>query len=326
MNDGGLNRRQACAALGMAATATVTRSFAQDFPRQPLKMLVGFSAGGGADTVARLINPYLAKTLGQAVYVDNRPGVGGNLAAQLLAKAPPDGHTIMMGTIAALAINQHLYGARLGFDPEADLAPVTNVVDSCNVLIVGANSRFTSMQQIAQAGKTGQLTYGSSGPGTAGHLCGVLFNAATGANLLHVPYKSGGALMTAVLSNEIDVTFASGVTAVPQIAGGKVRALGVTTATRAAALPQVPTMEELGLRGFVSNNWHGIVAPAKTPPAVLAKLNRAICDVLRLPEVVLKLQAMAFEPSPMTPEEFQAFMRAERVKWGKIVKDSGATA
>ncbi len=322
-----MNRRQACATLAVAAASPAAiPAPAQDFPSQPLKMLVGFTAGGGADTVARLINPYLAKALGQPVYVDNRPGVGGNIAAQLLARAPADGHTIMMGTIAALAINQHLYGSRLGFDPESDLASVTNVVDSCNVLIVGTKSRFTSVPQIAQAARLGQLSYGSSGPGTAGHLCGVLFNAATGTSLLHVPYKSGGGLMTAVLSGEVDVTFASGVTALPQIAGGKVRALAVTTARRAAALPQVPTMEELGMRDFVCNNWHGVVAPAKTAPAVIAQLNRAICDVLRLPEVVHKLQAMAFEPAPMAPEAFQAFMRAERIKWGRIVKDSGATA
>jgi tripartite-type tricarboxylate transporter receptor subunit TctC len=192
------------------------------------------------------------------------------------------------------------------------------------VLVVPVSSPLQDENQLVAAAKTEKsLTYGSSGVGTAGHLAGVLLSSLTGTKPIHVPYKSGGGLMTAMLSGEVDFSFASGVTAVAQVRGGKLRALAVTTAKRASELPAVPTMLEAGVTGFVSNNWYGIVAPAATPRPVIDRLNAACVKVLAKPEVVAALRAQVLEASPMSPDEFGAFMRAERAKWGKLIRESG---
>lgn len=317
-----INRRIACSSIALAPFAN---AYAQTYPVRPIRMLVGFAPGGGADLVARVMVPHLAQELGQAVVVENRPGAGGNVAAKYLAiEAKADGYTILMGTIAALAINPNLYLDKLGYDPDKDLAPITNAVDSCNVLVVRANSPLRDVGQLVAAAKSSSsLTYGSSGVGTAGHLAGVMFSSLTGTKPLHVPYKSGGALMNAMLSGEVDFSFASGVTAVAQVQANKLRALAVTTSKRAAALPAVPTMVEAGVPGFVSNNWYGIVAPAATPRPIIDRLNAACSKVLNLPEVVATLRAQVLDASPMSPEEFGAFMRAERAKWGRLIREAG---
>ncbi len=317
-----IRRRSFCAAL---ALAPFTPAFGQAFPARAVHMLVGFAPGGGADVVARVIAPPLALELGQPVVVDNRPGVGGNIATRFVAtEAKADGYTILMGTIAALAINPHIYGDKLGFDPERDLAPITNAVDSCNVLVVPASSPIRDVAQLVAAARgPASLTYGSSGIGTAGHLAGVLFNNLTGTKPLHVPYKSGGALATALLAAEIDFAFASGVTALPQVQAGKLRALAVTTAQRTPSMPAIPTMVEAGVEGFVSNNWYGLVAPAATPRPIIDRLNAACLKVLAKPEVVAALRAQVLDPSPMKPEEFGDFMRGEREKWGKLIRAAG---
>jgi tripartite-type tricarboxylate transporter receptor subunit TctC len=316
-----IDRRTACAALALAPLAAAR---AETFPDRPIRMVVGFAPGGGADSVARLLGPYLSKELGQPIVVDNKPGVGGNIAARHVAsEVKADGYTIMMATIAALSINPHIYKDKLGFDPERGFAPITNVVDSCNILVVQRNAVWRDVAQLVATGKTRPLSYGSSGTGTAGHLAGVMFGALTGTQMLHVPYKSGGALMTAILSGEVDMSFASGVTAVPQIQGDKLRGLGVTTLRRIPVLPDIPTMEQAGVPNFVSNNWHGLVAPAGTPRPVIDRLNAACAKVLRNREVVAKLHAQALDPAPMTPEAFATFMRFERAKWGKLIRDTG---
>jgi tripartite-type tricarboxylate transporter receptor subunit TctC len=319
-----INRRIVCSSLALAPFA---RAYAQSYPAHPIRMLVGFAPGGGADVVARVVGPHLAQELGQPVVVENRPGVGGNIATKYLAtEAKADGYTILMGTIAALAINPNIYKDKLGFDPDKDLAPITNAVDSCNVLVVPVNSPLRDVEQlVAAARSSASLTYGSSGVGTAGHLAGVLLSSLTGTKPIHVPYKSGGGLMTAMLSGEVDFSFASGVTALAQVQGNKLRALAVTTAKRTAALPTVPTMVEAGVPGFVSSNWYGIVAPAATPRPIIDQLNAACTKVLNLPEVVATLRAQVLDAAPMSPEEFGAFMRAERAKWGKVIREAGVS-
>jgi tripartite-type tricarboxylate transporter receptor subunit TctC len=315
--------RRACLAAAAGCTGLAhAQTAAPAFPTQPLRILVGFAPGGGADVVARLMSPYLSEGLGVPVIVENKPGAGGNLATEATARAKPDGHTVLMGTIAALAINPAIY-QRLPFNPETDLAAISNAVDSCNVLVVTASSPITSLPQLLQAGRARSLNYGSSGVGTAGHLAGVLFSRLTGTPAVHVPYRSGGHLMTAILSNEVDFSFASGVTAMPQLQGGKLRALAVTTARRSAALPQVPTLQELGVRNFASNNWHGFVAPGATPRPVVERLNREIVKALQRQDLREKLLAQALDPAPTTPEEFAAFMRAERQKWAAVVRQAG---
>jgi tripartite-type tricarboxylate transporter receptor subunit TctC len=317
-----MQRRALCAGIALAPFAA---AHGQGYPSQPIKMIVGFTPGGGADVVARMLSPFLSSELGQAIIVDNKPGAGGNLAAQYVAKAKPDGYTIMMGTIAALAINPSLFKEKLGFDPDKDFAPISNVVDSCNVLVVPIKSTITSVRQLIESGKSGTLSYGSSGIGTAGHLAGVVFSALTGLKMLHVPYKSGGTLMTAILSGEVDCSFSSGVTAVPHVQAGKLRALGVTTTRRTAALPTIPTIAETGVAGFASNNWHGLVAPAGTPAAIVSRLNAACTKALKDPGIIAKLQLQAFDPAPMSPAEFGAFMRLERSKWATVISKAGIT-
>jgi tripartite-type tricarboxylate transporter receptor subunit TctC len=324
-------RRDALAALAALATlgslpwsgaARAQSAGTSAFPTQPIRIVVGFAPGGGADSVARLMGPFLSEALGVPVIIENKPGAGGNLATEAVARAKPDGHTVLMGTIASLAINPAIYD-RLSFNPDKDLAAVSNAVDSCNVLVVTTESPIQTLPQLLQAAKARSLNYGSSGIGTAGHLAAVQFARVTGTNSTHVPYRSGGHLMNAILSREVDFSFASGVTAMPQLQGGKLRALAVTTAQRSAALPQVPTLHELGLRGFANNNWHGFVAPAGTPKPVIERLNREIVKVLGRPDLREKLLAQALDPAPTTPEAFAAFMRAERQKWARIVKEAG---
>jgi tripartite-type tricarboxylate transporter receptor subunit TctC len=319
-----IRRRQLVGALALAPLAApATRAWAQAYPSQPIRVVVGFAPGGGADVVARLMQPGLTKELGQPIIIDNKPGAGGNIAAQFVERAQPDGYTIMMGTIAALAINPAIYGSKLGFDPEKGLAPITNAVDSSNVLVVPASSKFTRVSELIEAAKSRELTCGISGIGTAGHLAGVMFASLTGTKLLQVPYKSGGQLMTALLGGEVDLAFSSGVTAVPQINAGKLRALAVTTERRTALLPDVQTLQEAGVAGFSSNNWYGLVAPAGTPAAIINRLNAACVKVLTDPETADKMRTQSFDPAPMTPQAFGAFMRQERTKWAKVVHDAG---
>lgn len=321
-----LNRRSALAGVAGALCAASATAQPAPWPARPIRLVVPYPPGGSSDIIARSIGQPLSEALGQPVIVDNKPGVGGNVAAQFVERSKPDGYTIMMGTIAALAINPALYGNKLGFDPDRGLMPITNAVDSSNVLVVPAASKFNSVRELVEGGKARELTYGSSGVGTAGHLAGVMFSSLTGIKMLHVPYKSGGNLISALLGGEVELAFSSGVTAVPQIEGHKLRALGVTTDRRTALLPQVPTLQEAGVAGFSSNNWHGLVAPGGTPAAVIARLNEACVKVLKDPEVAAKLRAQAFDPAPMAPEAFGQFMRQERTKWAKVVREAGIKA
>ena len=275
-------------------------------------------------TVPRRVSPVIdtALPLGAAVSCSNVCFDRGSLRVRAGIRRA---YSLLMATTAH-AINPALYGSKLGFDPDKGLAPITNAVDSSNVLVVPVASKFTTVRQLIEAGKARELTYGSSGVGTAGHLAGVMFSSLTGIRMLHVPYKSGGNLISALLGGEVELAFSSGVTAVPQIEGNKLRALGVTTERRTALLAQVPTLQEAGVAGFSSNNWHGLVAPGGTPPAIIARLNAACVKVLKDPDVVAKLRAQAFDPAPMAPEAFGNFMRQERVKWAKVVQEAGVKA
>lgn len=313
--------------LALQAGAAATTTDDHRYPERPIRLLVGFAPGGGTDTTARAIGQRLSIALGQQVVVDNRPGAAGNIAADIVAKSPPDGYTLLMGTIAALAINPTLYG-NLPFDPLRDFAPITQTVNSTNVLVVHPSLGAASTKALITLAKQspGKVLYGSSGVGGAGHLAGELFALLAGISITHVPYKGGGPAMVDLIAGQVQCVFATAVTAIPHIEAGRIRPLGVTTLKRAGMLPDIPTIAEQGLKGFDANNWYGLLAPARTPRSVIDKLNAAVVAILREPELTRHLYRQGLDPAPTTPDEFAAYMRAEAAKWARIVRNAGASA
>jgi tripartite-type tricarboxylate transporter receptor subunit TctC len=291
-------------------------------PTKPIRMLVGFAPGGGTDTTARAMGIKLSERLGQQVIVDNRPGATGNIATEIAVNAAPDGHTVLMGTIAGLAINPALY-KKLSFDPLKDLAPVSQAVDSTNILVVHPSVAAKSVMDLVAIGKTKSLNAGSSGIGGAGHLAMELFNLQTGTKFVHVPYKGGGPAMVDLLGGNIQLIFATAASAAPHIQTGKIRALAVTTIKRSALVPDLPTVSEAGVKGFDANNWYGVLVPAKTPRIVIDRLNKEIVAVLNMPDVKSLLFKSGLDAAPTTPEVFGAYIRSEKAKWEKVIKAAG---
>ena len=312
------------ATIAGALVATLaTPVAAQDWqPNKPIRMLVGFAPGGGTDTTARAMGNKLAERLGQQLIIDNRPGASGNIAAEITANAASDGYTVLMGTIAALAINPALY-KKLAFDPLRDLAPVSQAVDSTNILVVHPSVPAKNVVELVALAKAKPLNGGSSGVGGAGHLALELFNLQTGTKIVHVPYKGGGPSIVDLVAGNIQLIFATAASAVPHINTGKLRALGVTTAKRSALVPDLPTLSEAGVKGFDANNWYGVLVPAKTPRPIINRLNREIVAVLNLPDVKKILFASGLDAAPSTPEQFGAYIRSEKDKWEKVIKAAG---
>ena len=325
-----IDRSTICRQIGVIAAATLcgplaVSAHAQEYPVKPVRMIVGFAPGGGTDTTARPIAQKLGELLGQQVIVDNRPGAGGNIATEIVAKANPDGYTILMGTIAALSINPGLY-AKLPFDPEKDLLPVIQAVDSTNVLSLHPSVAAGSVKELIALAKTKSLSYGSSGIGGTGHLAGGLFTVMAGTKLVHVPYKGGGPAIIDLVAGQVQVVFATGASAVPQMKTGRIKGIAVTTLKRSALLPDIPTIAEAGLKDFDANNWYGIMVPAKTPRNVINRLNAETTKVLAMPEVKTFLFNQGLDAAPGTPEAFGAYIKAERIKWAKVIKAAGAKA
>ena len=309
-----------------ASIAAATFVYAADvYPTKPIRMIVGFAPGGGTDLTARPVAQKMSELLGQQVIVENRPGAAGNIATEQVARAAPDGYTILMGTIAALAINPSLYG-NLKFDPETDFAPVIQVVDATNVLVLHASVQANSVQELIALARQKSLSAGSSGIGATGHLAIELFNVMAGVKLVHVPYKGGGPAMTDLVGGQVQLIFATTASAIPQIKGGRIKGIAVTTAKRSALLPELPTISEAGLAGFDANNWYGIVVPAKTPRAIIDQLNAEVTKILNMADVRATLRNQGLEPAPGTPEQFGAYIKSERIKWAKVIKESGAKA
>lgn len=318
-----------CALCGCGLPGPVAAATAEGarYPERPIRMLVGFAPGGGTDTTARAIGQRLAVALGQPVIVDNRPGAAGNIAADIVAKSQPDGYTLLMGTIAALAINPTLFG-NLPFDPARDFAPISQAVNSTNVLVVNPGVHATSVKELITLAKVapGKVLYGSSGVGGAGHLAGELFSTLAGVRMTHIPYKGGGPVMIDLLAGHVQCVFATAATAIPHMKAGKIRPLGVTTLKRAGMLPDIPTIAEQGLKDFDANNWYGILAPARTPNAIVHRLNEAIVKVLSDPELKHYLFAQGLDPAPTTPAQFGAYVKSEMSKWASIVRSAGASS
>jgi tripartite-type tricarboxylate transporter receptor subunit TctC len=307
--------------LSASASSYAQGSAAAAYPVKSVRLLVGFAPGGGTDSAARTVAVKLSELLGQTVVVDNRPGAGGNIAADAVANAAPDGYTIGLANIGSLAVNPHMPDGT-PYKTLKDFAMISNGVTFGNILVVRTDSNIKTLADYIAAAKNKEkpLFYGSPGLGSAGHLAGELLQARTGTFAEHINYKGGGPAMTALLAGDIQAIFASAPTAIPQVKGGKLRALAVTGAQRSQALPDVPTVAELGFPGYQATNWYSFVAPARTPDAIVKKLNEAIVAALRDPKTIERLETQAMEPDPSTPEQMRAFVEKEYETWGDVVR------
>jgi tripartite-type tricarboxylate transporter receptor subunit TctC len=311
--------------LAAAATCAVGESAAaqqQKYPLRPVRIVVGFAAGGGTDLAARAIAQRLTETMGATFIVDNRPGAAGNIAADIVAKGVPDGHTVLMAnsTIAIPA----LY-AKLPFDIRNDFVPLSVIALGPSVLVVHPSVPVTDVKSLVALAKARpkQLTYGSGGVGNVTHLAMELFISMSGADMVHVPYKGGAPSITGLVSGEVQTLFTSIPAALTQINSGKMKPLGVSISKRSVALPNVPTIDEAGLRGYYAASWYGLLLPAGAPKPVLDALAREIGSAMRAPEVREKMLAQGFEPVGNTPAEFLKFLAAEIARWDKVVTAAG---
>ena len=312
-----------CASATVLVAIAAASAGAQAYPSRPIRMIVPFTPGGSTDIYARTLSPKLGDALGQQVVVDNRAGAGGAVGAELAAKSPPDGYTLWIGQTANLAIGPALRKKAL-YDPVRDFAPITMVQRASSVLVVSAGSPLRSLKDlVAFAKKTpGGATYGSAGIGTTGHINGYLVGKVAGIELLHVPYKGASPAMLDLQAGRITMMATSIGSSAGMIKQGKIRALATTGAKRAPALPDVPTAAEQGLTGYDVSSWHAVLAPAKTPAPIVARLNKELVSILRTPEIQDKLSSEGGEVMPTTPEEAGAFIRGEVAKWGKLLREA----
>jgi len=293
------------------------------YPAKPIRLLVGYAPGGATDIIARTIAAKLQESLGQPVIVENRPGATSNIATEMVVKAPPDGYTLLLGTIAN-ATNMTAY-KNPGYDTLRDLTPITQTMSAPSVLAVHPSVPAKSLRELIALAKAqpGKLTYASSGTGGSPHLAGELLKLRAGIDLLHIPYKGATPGMTDLLGGQVTMSFQTALSAIPHLQSGKLNVIAVAATKRMTLLPNVPTMAEAGLPDFEVSSWNGLFAPAKTPPEIIARLHQATVKVLALPEVRDKLAAQGAESVGSTPEEFRAYVRAEIDKWARVIRASG---
>jgi tripartite-type tricarboxylate transporter receptor subunit TctC len=312
--------------LAVWAAGGIDPTFGQASSNKPVRLVVGFAAGGAADTTARIVAPKLSAVLGQSVVVDNRAGANGILAAEGVANAPPDGTTLLVPTNGMFTINPVLY-KKLRYSPLDDYSVISRVVVIPNVLTVHPSLPVKSVWELIKLAKTrpGDLAYGSGGVGGIPHLSGALFASMTHTKLLHVPYKSGGQSTIGVLSGEVALTFNTLVTSIPHIRAGKLKGLGVTTVARAPQLPDLPTIAEAGVPGYESSTWYGLAGPAHMPKEAVDKISAALAKVLQMSEVQKAFHGLGADPTFDKPEQFAKVIRTDLDKWAKVVKDAGIT-
>jgi tripartite-type tricarboxylate transporter receptor subunit TctC len=299
---------------------------AADYPNRPVTLVVAFTPGGPSDVLARIVGKKMGDLLGQTFVIENRPGAGGNIAGEAVARAAHDGYTLLMGNNSILATNASLY-KHLGYNPGKDFTPITLIGTQANILVVNPEVPAHSLKELIALckGQPGKINFASSGYGAAAHLAGELFKAEAKVDIVHVPYKGAAPALQDVIAGHDQMMFATAASVVGHIRGGKVRALAVTTLKRTKILPDLPTMDEAGLKGFEASTWHGLVAPAGTPPEVVAKLHDAAIKALADPGVQASLEKLGVDIVGDTPAEFQAYIDKEIPKWAAIVKASGAT-
>ncbi|WPB58307.1 tripartite tricarboxylate transporter substrate binding protein [Xylophilus sp. GOD-11R] len=323
-----MQRRSLTTFLLLPALAAVCLPFAvhaQAFPERPIKLIVPYAPGGSADIAARLVTAEWAKALGGDMFIENRAGAGGNLGVDVVAKAPADGYTIGLQTVS-LAINPALF-ARMPFDTRKDLAPIGMVASSQHVLVVNNGFPARNVAELIAKVKTspGKYSYGSAGAGSTFHMAAELFKATAGVSILHVPYRGGGPALVDTIAGQVDMSFPVLSAALPQVEGGKLRALGVTGGKRSSLMPDVPTIAEAGLPNYLFETWFMAFAPAGTPPAVVEKLNAALNKAMATPAVRDRMVKEGFDPTPSTPAAARAKLEQEMPVWAKLVKERGIT-
>lgn len=325
-----LRRAAVLGAAALAAMALPGAALAQAWPAKPVRIVVPFAPGGTTDILARAIAPELSRVFGQNFVVENRAGAGGNVGADVVAKSPADGYTLLMGTVGTHGINKSLY-SKMPYDPQKDFAPVTLVAGVPNVMVMNTErARALNINTVADFIKyakahPGQFNMASSGNGTSIHLAGELFKSRTGIFMTHIPYTGSGPAMLAMVSGQVDVMFDNLPSALPQIKGGKLKAFAVTSGQRSAAVPELPTVEEAGnLKGFEASSWFGLLAPAGTPPDIVSRIQQETAKALGSPAIKEKLLAQGAIPGGNTPAEFAKMIEAEIAKWAPVVKASGA--
>jgi tripartite-type tricarboxylate transporter receptor subunit TctC len=326
------NRRLALTSIAMAAMVVIaTPALSQTaWPSKPVRIVVPFAPGGTTDILARAVAPELSKAFGQQFVVDNRAGAGGNVGADIVAKSPADGYTLLMGTVGTHGINKSLY-AKMPFDPQKDFAPVTLVAGVPNVMVMNAEKAaklgINSVPDFIKYAKSrpGQLSMASSGNGTSIHLAGELFKSQTGIFMTHIPYRGSGPALLDLVGGNVDVMFDNLPSAMPQIKGGKLKAFAVTSGQRSGAMPDLPTVEEAGkLKGFEASSWFGLLAPAGTPADIVSRIQQEVAKALNTPAIKEKMLAQGAIPSGNTPQEFAKLIDSEINKWAQVVKVSGA--
>jgi len=321
------SRLHLLAALAIAAALPAVPAIAQDFPRKPIKIIVPFPPGGTPDMLSRLLSQRATQLFGQQVVVDNRPGAGGNVAMELVARAPADGYTLIMGSIGTCSINPYIYRT-IGFDVERDFAPLMEVGRIANLLAVHPSVPVKDVKELValSRSKPGEITYASSGFGSSLHLTSELFESLAGIEIRHVPYKGSALAVTALVGGEVNFMFDNMPSISPHAGAGRVRPIAVTGTRRSKLFPNVPTMQEAGYKDVVMMPWFGLLAPAKTPPAVLAKLNAVFNEAMRDPTVQKRLAEMDVEPIGGSGADFGKHIRAESEKWSRLIRERKITA
>ncbi|HET9405164.1 MAG TPA: tripartite tricarboxylate transporter substrate binding protein [Burkholderiales bacterium] len=312
--------RALAAALLLAASAAA----AQGYPAKPIRIIVPFPAGGIADVFGRVIGQKFTEAWGQPAVVENRPGAGGNIGAEIVAKSPADGYTLVTGSIGTHSVNVSLF-SKLPYDPIRDFAPVSLIMEAEGLLVLHPSVPARTVKELIALARArpGQLSYASAGHGTASHLSGELFKSMARVNMIHVPYKGNVPAITDLLAGQTSLLFATMPTVLPQVQAGRLKALAVTSSARAPAAPQLPTIAEAALPGYSVTNWIGVFAPAGTPRDVVVKLNREIVRIMQAPDIQKRLANEGAKFTPLTPDEFTAFVKAEIAKWAKVVREAG---
>ena len=329
-----LPRRKALTFVSAAAAMVVCASLypvdsalAQEtWPSRPITIVVPFPAGGTTDIVARLAGVELSRELGQPVVIDNRPGAGGNIGSQMVARAPADGYTLVMGTVGTHAINASLY-KKMPYDHIKDFAPISRVANVPNLLVANTSQPFKTVPELIAYAKANpdKLTFASSGNGTSIHLAGEMFKELTGVKMQHIPYKGSAPALADLIAGQTSIMFDNLPSSIAFVRAGKLRPIAITTLARSAELPDVPTISESGVAGFDAGSWFGLLAPANTPPAVIKRIDDALLKAMETSDLKKKIIDQGGIPVGETPDKFAAYIRAETAKWAKVVKESGAS-